>query len=64
MANPTPNDRDRATDEHDEHRHSEPLGAPVDSRQSGNVQHDRKGQAESPKQTNHFEPPRHKEGHK
>lgn len=44
-------------------RHSEPLGAPVESRENGAQQHGRRGQAESPVQTNHFEPPRQKEGH-
>ena len=32
-------------------------------RGEGRVQHDRKGQAESPRELNHYEPPRHKEGH-
>lgn len=44
-------------------RHSEPLGAPVESRENGAQQHGRRGQAGSPVQTNHFEPPRKKEGH-
>jgi hypothetical protein len=38
--------------------HDEGLGEPVQSREAGFAQHARKGQAESPKQTNHFEPPR------
>lgn len=44
--------------------HDEGLGEPVRSREEGFAQHARKGQAESPKQTNHFEPPRgtNKEG--
>lgn len=44
-------------------RHGEPLGAPVETRENGSQQHARQGQAQSPRQTNHFEPPRHKEGH-
>lgn len=39
------------------------LGEPVETREAGFAQHARQGQAQSPKQTNHFEPPRHKEGH-
>lgn len=42
---------------------SEPLGEPVESREEGATQHARKGHAQSPKQSNHFEPPKHKEGH-
>lgn len=38
--------------------HDEGLGEPVRSREEGFAQHARKGQAESPTQTNHFEPPR------
>ena len=33
-------------------------------RGEGRVQHDRKGQAESPRELNHYEPPRDKEGHR
>ena len=39
------------------------LGDPVESREEGGTQHGRKGQAQSPKQSNHFEPPKEKEGH-
>ena len=38
--------------------HDQGLGEPVHSREEGFAQHARRGQAESPKQTNHFEPPR------
>ena len=38
--------------------HGQGLGEPVHSREEGFAQHARRGQAESPKQTNHFEPPR------
>ena len=42
----------------DTSRGDDALGEPVASREAGFAQHARKGQAESPKQTNHFEPPR------
>ena len=32
-------------------------------RGEGRLQHDRTGQAESPRELNHYEPPKHKEGH-
>ena len=47
----------------DTSRHGEPLGEPVESRENGAAQHGRQGQAQSPKQTNHYEPPKRKEGH-
>ena len=47
----------------DTSRGDDALGEPVQSREAGFAQHARKGQAESPKQTNHFEPPKQKEGH-
>ena len=43
--------------------HAGPLGEPVESREQGAAQHGRQGQAQSPKQSNHFEPPPTKEGH-
>ena len=48
----------------DTSRGDDALGEPVESREAGFAQHARKGQAESPKQTNHFEPPKHREGHR
>ena len=42
----------------DTSRGDDALGEPVETREAGFAQHARKGQAESPKQTNHFEPPR------
>jgi hypothetical protein len=61
-------DRDRSrqgdgANDGDTSRGDDALGEPVASREAGFAQHARKGQAESPKQTNHFEPPKHKEGH-
>ena len=47
----------------DTSRGDDALGPPVASREAGFAQHARKGQAESPKQTNHFEPPKEQEGH-
>ena len=32
-------------------------------RGTGRVQHDRQGQAESPRELGHYDPPKHKEGH-
>ena len=39
------------------------LTADQQERGEGRVQHDRKGQAESPRELNHYDPPPHKEGH-
>jgi hypothetical protein len=58
-----PGGEQEGDDRHEGRRHSEPLGEPVESRENGAQQHGRRGQAESPVQTNHFEPPRQKEGH-
>jgi hypothetical protein len=42
-----------------------PAGLTGDQQErgEGHVQHDRQGQAQSPVERTHFEPPRHKEGH-
>ena len=58
-----PGTEQEGDDRNEGRRHSEPLGAPVESRENGSQQHARRGQAESPVQTNHYEPPRQKEGH-
>ncbi|HEX2780535.1 MAG TPA: hypothetical protein VHM30_13605 [Gemmatimonadaceae bacterium] len=47
----------------DTSRGDDALGEPVQSREAGFAQHARQGQAQSPKQTNHFEPPKDQEGH-
>ena len=48
----------------DTSRGDDALGEPVQSREAGFAQHARQGQAQSPKQTNHFEPPKEQEGHR
>ncbi len=51
-------DRDAAGERMDE------RGERLHENLTGQPQHARKGQAQSPVQENHFEPPKHKEGHK
>ena len=51
-------DRDEAGERLDE------RGERLHENLGGHPQHARKGQAQSPVQENHFEPPKHKEGHK
>lgn len=58
VARETENGRDEVEEQHTHKDHDAPLGEPVRTREEGFAQHARKGQAESPKQTNHFEPPR------